>query len=126
MRYFQASLLSSSFAGLAFALPAPQEVPEPVDPSQVLNQPIPPAASGSFRGSEALLGYDASNPIKTDSIEVPSSDFELAPGQSEDEDTGIYLDLPNVENPQPFRAAKGPTDPGPRFVVIFLLLEEAR
>lgn len=115
------------FVGPAYVLPAPMpqgsQAPQssgvsgPVAPSQVLNQPLPPDASGSFRGSEALIGYNPSNPISTDSTVIPPSDFELAPGQSEDEDLGLYIDLNNVKNPQPIRGGTtGPTDPGPRYV----------
>ena len=115
MRYIHPAVFSSSFVGLALALPAPQGVSGPVDPSQVINQPIPPAASGSFRGPESLLGYDASNSVSTDSTVIPPSDFELAPGQSEDADLGLYIDLKDVENPQPIRGGTtGPTEPGPR------------
>ncbi|KAF2034027.1 Bicupin, oxalate decarboxylase/oxidase [Setomelanomma holmii] len=114
MKYFRSTALSS-LVGFACALPAPQDVPGPVDPSQVLNQPIPPSASGSFRGPESLLGYDSSNPISTDSTVIPPSDFQLAPGQSEDADLGLYIDLNNVKDPQPIRGGTtGPTEPGPR------------
>jgi len=116
MRYLRPAVFSSPFVRLAFALPAPQGVSGPVDPSQVINQPTQPVASGSFRGPESLLGYDASNPISTDSTVIPPSDFALAPGQSEDADLGLYIDLKDVENPQPIRGGTtGPTEPGPRF-----------
>lgn len=101
----------------ALPAPAPQGVPSPVDPSQVQNQPIPPVASGSLRGSESLLGYTSSDPISTESTAIPPDDFDVAPGQSEDADLGLYIDLSNVRNPQPIRGGtKGPTEPGPRSV----------
>lgn len=77
----------------------------------------PDGSKGSLRGSEALLGYNPKNPVAVDeSTEVPSSDFELAPGQTADDNVGLYLDLSKVENPQPIRGGNGqqPTDPGPR------------
>nr|POE56417.1 oxalate decarboxylase oxdc [Quercus suber] len=76
----------------------------------------PPGSSGSLRGSEALIGYNPANPVETDdSTVVPPSDFELAPGQSEDPDLGLYLDFSDIENPQPIRGGStAPTDPGPR------------
>lgn len=89
----------------------------PVNPSAVLNIPLPSGASGSLRGSESLLGYDPNNPVTKESTVIPPSDFELAPGQSEDEDLGLYIDLTNVKNPQPIRGGTtGPTEPGPRYV----------
>jgi len=116
MRCLQQAALSS-FLGLALALPAPQDAPGPVDPSQVLAQPPPPGASGSFRGPESLLGYSSSNDISTETTVIPLNEFELAPGQSEDARTGLYLDLKDVKNPQPIRGGTtGPTDPGPRSV----------
>ena len=90
-------------------------MPGPVDPSQVLNMPLPSGASGSLRGSEGLIGYNPSNPVDMKSTVIPPEDFELAPGQSEDEDLGLYIDLTNVKNPQPIRGGTtGPTEPGPR------------
>ncbi|KAF2243712.1 Bicupin, oxalate decarboxylase/oxidase [Trematosphaeria pertusa] len=94
-----------------WALPAPQ-----ASPSDVNNQPGPPGSSGSLRGSEALLGYSSSENVpKEPSTEIPPEDFELAPGQSENENLGLYIDLTNVKNPQPIRGGTtAPTDPGPR------------
>lgn len=79
----------------------------------------PPGSSGSPRGSESLLGYSPENDDNIpydDSTEIPSSDYQLAPGQTIDADTGVYIDLSTVENPQPIRGPPGdsPTDPGPR------------
>ena len=77
----------------------------------------PAGASGSIRGDPSLRGYNPAYPIPTqDSTVIPPDDFELAPGQTEDADTGLYLDLSSVKNPQPIRgySDQRPTDPGPR------------
>lgn len=76
----------------------------------------PPGSSGSLRGGQDLIGFSPANPVETDeSTVVPPSDFELAPGQSEDPDLGLYLDFSNVDNPQPIRGGStAPTDAGPR------------
>mgnify|MGYP006877425957 CR=1 FL=1 len=138
MRYSTVAFLCS-LAGQAYGLPRPQgstssgtgsgsssgsdsgsgsgsgSVPGPVDPSQVLNMPLPSGASGSLRGTEQLQGYNPSNPVTTETTVIPPDDFELAPGQSEDPSLGLYIDLSNVKNPQPIRGGTtGPTEPGPR------------
>jgi len=119
MRYSFAHVLSS-LAGSALSLPAPQgsAVSGPVDPSAVVSdQVLPSGASGSLRGSEALIGFAAANPISTKSTVIPTDEFKLGTGQSADPDEGLYIDLTNVENPQPIRGGiTGPTDPGPRWV----------
>ena len=76
----------------------------------------PPGASGALRGGKALAGFSSSNVVNTEpSTQIPPSEFELAPGQSEKEDLGLYLDFSTVESPQPIRGSTtGPTDPGPR------------
>jgi oxalate decarboxylase family bicupin protein len=76
----------------------------------------PSGSSGQLRGSKNLNGYSPSNPVDVDkSTVIPPDDFSLAPGQSEDPDLGLYLDLTNVENPQPIRGGtQSPTDPGPQ------------
>jgi hypothetical protein len=124
MHYSYTAALLYSLIGPAHGLPAP--VPQasgvivnpagtPADPSNVLNMPLPSDASGSLRGSGALLGYSASNPVDLKSTVIPPEDFELAPGQSEDAELGLYLDLTDVKNPQPIRGdTTGPTEPGPR------------
>jgi hypothetical protein len=95
---------------------ASQAQAEPINPSAVINMPLPSGASGSLRSSEALLGYNPSNPITKESTVIPPSDFELGPGQSNDADLGLYIDLSNVKNPQPIRGGTtGPTEPGPRY-----------
>lgn len=117
MRYSFVHIISS-LVGSAVALPAPQAsaVHGPVDPSAVVSdQVLPTGASGSLRGSEALIGYAASNSISTESTVIPPDEFELGTGQSADPDEGLYIDLTNVKNPQPIRGGTtGPTDPGPR------------
>jgi hypothetical protein len=124
MRYSSTAALLYSLTGPAYGLPAP--VPQasgiilnpagtPADPSNVLNMPLPSDASGSLRGSEALLGYNPSNPVDMKSTVIPPENFELAPGQSEDAELGLYIDLTDVKNPQPIRGGTtGPTEPGPR------------
>ena len=69
-----------------------------------------------MRGSNSLAGYDASNAVDTtDTTVIPEDEYTLAPGQLEDEDLGLYLDLSAIDDPQPIRGTKGgPTDPGPR------------
>ncbi|KAF2488525.1 Bicupin, oxalate decarboxylase/oxidase [Lophium mytilinum] len=75
----------------------------------------PAVPSGALRGSEDLLGYDSNNKVPQPPTVIPPDEFELAPGQSEDADLGVPIDLTNVKNPQPIRGGKtGPTDPGPR------------
>jgi hypothetical protein len=103
-------------ASLLFTAGAVQSAPASQAARRELNPPGPPGASGSLRGTESLLGFDSSNSVpKTPSTVIPPSDFELAPGQSEDADLGLYLDLTNVKNPQSIRGGTtGPTDPGPR------------
>lgn len=109
MKVSQASLLLSIAPVLA--LPAPQ-----VEPSKVIDPPGPPGASGQLRGPDSLLGFDSSNPVPTEpSTVIPPDEFELAPGQSEDAELGLYIDLTEVKNPQPIRGGtNAPTDPGPR------------
>lgn len=108
----------SSLAGSALAIPAPRasSIHESVDSSAVTEgQVLPGGASGSLRGSEALVGFAPSNRISTESTVIPTDEFELGPGQSDDPDLGLYIDLTNVQNPQPIRGGTtGPTDPGPR------------
>ena len=117
MRYSFVHILSF-LTGSALAIPAPQAsaIHGPIDPSAVVSdQVLPTEASGSLRGSEALIGFAASNPISTESTIIPPDEFELGIGQSADPDEGLYIDLTNVRNPQPIRGGTtGPTDPGPR------------
>jgi len=55
------------------------------------------------------------NPIETATTQIPASDFELAPGQTEDDKLGLYLDFNGVKDFQPIRGSTdSPTDPGPR------------
>ena len=76
----------------------------------------PPGGSGKLRGGSDLIGYAPSDPVATDApIEPQPDSFELAAGQSEDPDLGLYLDFEGVENFQPIRGGtKRPTDAGPR------------
>lgn len=119
MKYSFVHVLAS-IAGSAIAAPAPQAsaVHGPVDPSAVVSdQVLPSGASGSLRGSEALIGFAPSNPLSTESTVISPDDFELGTGQSADPDEGLYINLNSVKNPQPIRGGTtGPTDPGPRYV----------
>ncbi|OCL07133.1 Bicupin, oxalate decarboxylase/oxidase [Glonium stellatum] len=94
-----------------WALPAPQ-----VSSASNVQPDGPSGASGFLRGPSSLLGYNPSIPVPTEpSTVIPPSEFELAPGQSENAELGLYIDLSEVENPQPIRGGTvGPTDPGPR------------
>ena len=76
------------------------------------------ATSGSLRGSLGLGGYQEGDPVdKSLPATVPQDQYQLATGQTEDADLGLYLDLSKVENPQPIRGgSNAPTDPGPRNV----------
>ena len=110
---------------LAAPAPAPGRVPKAaVKPRQAGGNPAvptalpygPPGSSGSLRGSIDLAGPGpASNQISSPDTDIPSNQYQLAPGQTADSDLGLYLDLSNVENPQPIRGPPGniPTDPGP-------------
>jgi len=76
----------------------------------------PPGGSGQLRGSTNLGGYSPSEQVSSPDTQIPSSEYQLAPGQTIDSDTGVYLDLSTVQNPQPIRGSPSdsPTDPGPR------------
>lgn len=122
-----AGLLSSVFAAPA---PAPAPAPNRVKPRQEsavqffdnTNNPTatpfgPEGASGSLRGGKELLGFNPTNVISSyNPAVVPSSAYSVGPLQTADADTGFYLDLSQIENPQPIRGdgGKSPTDPGPR------------
>ncbi|KAF2224033.1 RmlC-like cupin domain-containing protein [Elsinoe ampelina] len=76
----------------------------------------PPGASGQLRGPVSLGVYSSSNPVSSSDTAIPSDQYELAPGQQADEDLGFYLDLSNIDDPQPICGIPGntPTDSGPR------------
>lgn len=81
------------------------------------------AREAPLRGSEDLLGYSASNTVVHQDTDPTTT--ELAPGQTEDANLGVYLDFSNVADPQPIRGSKGGTDPGPReFSLIFFIWGE--
>ncbi|OQD70336.1 hypothetical protein PENDEC_c024G02496 [Penicillium decumbens] len=69
-------------------------------------------SNAPLRGTEALVGYSATENVATGS--KPDIKYSLLPGQKEDPDIGSYLDFENVENPQPIRGSTGSDDPGPR------------
>jgi len=120
-------LKTLALAGLfSTVLGAPGRIPKaPVKPRQAGGNPAeptetpygPPGSSGSLRGSTNLAGPGpASNQISSPDTDIPSNQYQLAPGQTADSDLGLYLDFSNVDNPQPIRGPpdNSPTDPGPR------------
>ncbi|KAK8167811.1 RmlC-like cupin domain-containing protein [Phyllosticta citrichinensis] len=114
---YSSSLLSSLSVALLLgetnALPAPQNQNNAAGNEGLVAGP--PGASGELRGPDSLRGYNPSNPLTQETTVIPPSDFELAPGQSERADVGLYFDLSSVKNPQPVRGSTdAPTDPGPR------------
>ena len=83
----------------------PVDIPEGQSPG-------PPSYSGSVYGSPSFAGPDG-NPVDTADSAIVSN-YQLVPGQQENADLGLYLDLNEVQNPQPIRGSNGGTDPGPR------------
>jgi hypothetical protein len=127
LRLLSALTLSSSTLTLAapVALLPSLAIPQPdltrrqahSDPAAVPDVDFqgPPGSSGNLRGGADLLGYKPANPVQTASTQIPPTEFQLAPGQTEDADLGFYLDFKDVENFQPMRGSSdSPTDPGPR------------
>jgi hypothetical protein len=110
------------YASLLFSVPPICALPAHQPERRVVDPPGPPGASGNLRGSEALIGYDPSNNVpKEPSTVIPPDDFEIAPGQSEDPELGLFIDLEDVKNPQPIQGGTTkPTDPGPRLVSFIL------
>lgn len=74
--------------------------------------PAAVASSNPLRGGANLIGYSPSNTISNENTETIS--YQLAAGQTDAPNLGVYLDLDDVENPQPIRGDTGGTDPGPR------------
>ncbi|KAF2203609.1 Bicupin, oxalate decarboxylase/oxidase [Delitschia confertaspora ATCC 74209] len=109
MRFYSAYASSCLLLAPAWAFPA---LPQ----ASVITPSGPPGSSGSLRGPQSLLGNNPSIAVPTEpSTVIPPEDFELAPGQTEDTDLGVYIDLSKVKNPQPIRGdPTSPTDPGPR------------
>lgn len=111
-------LIAAAFAARTLAAPARLQARQSGAgvAAPVATPFVPPGSSGSLRGSPDLGGYSPSNPVDTqDSTVIPPDEFQLAPGQTEDANLGLYLDLSTVQNPQPIRGGStGPTDPGPR------------
>ncbi|KAG2164068.1 MAG: Uncharacterized protein AUREO_015720 [Aureobasidium pullulans] len=126
MRRAISLLAASGLLSSVLAAPAPNRV-KPRQESAVqffdnTNNPTatpfgPAGASGSLRGGPELRGPNPTNVVNfNDPAVVPSSAYSVLPLQTADADTGFYLDLSQVENPQPIRGngGKSPTDPGPR------------
>ena len=78
----------------------------------------PPGATGQLYGPETLEG-PGREPVDTADPALVSH-YDLVPGQQEEADIGLYLDLSASHNPQPIRGTNGGTDPGPRAFSIFL------
>ena len=93
----------SGTTGAGNALPV--DIPEGQSPG-------PPGYSGSVYGSPNFAGPDG-NPVDTADSAIVSN-YQLVPGQQENADLGLFLDLNEVQNPQPIRGSNGGTDPGPR------------
>lgn len=124
------TVLATAFLSQAWAAPRPapavfprlhknegrQAPPEFADAAPTATPYGPSGASGSLRGPKSLVGYNPSFPVNTELPgQIPVGQYQLAEGQSEDPDLGLYLDLSEVENPQPIRGGTdAPTDPGPR------------
>lgn len=122
---FLPALAASTLLAAVLAAPAPnpvKNIPNAAGKRQESSDEAaatavgPPGGSGQLRGSESLGGYQQNDPVDKDlPATIPSSDYQLAVGQSEDADLGLYIDFTNVENPQPIRGGtNAPTDPGPR------------
>ncbi|SMR51918.1 unnamed protein product [Zymoseptoria tritici ST99CH_3D1] len=83
--------------------------------------PGPSGASGSLRGPTSLIGYNANNSVNTQlPAIIPADEVKLVTNQEADADLGLYLDLTEVDVPQPIRGgdSKQPTDPGPRNIEV--------
>lgn len=81
----------------------------------------PTNARGSLRGPTSLAGYNPSTPVNTElPAVIPEDQVQLVANQEADTDLGLYLDLTEVDVPQPIRGGgkKAPTDPGPRNIEI--------
>jgi len=133
-----ASVLAASyFASPVQGRPAPRQDKRQISPivgapngpeinnADVGYHPVGPVgASGNVYGGSSLLGNAGDNapatevgpgvPAATGPASQYVGQYELAPGQEEDADVGLYLDLTNNPNPQPIRGQNGGTDPGPR------------
>ena len=78
----------------------------------VVAAPAAAASSNPLRGGKNLIGYSPTNTISNENTETIS--YQLAPGQTDAADLGVYLNFDDVESPQPIRGDTGGTDPGPR------------
>lgn len=79
--------------------------------------PTPRGSSNApLRGNPALAGYSSSRNVPAKNTTVQ---YKLVPSQKDKADIGQYLDFEKIDNPQPFRATSGGTDPGPRMFCFF-------
>jgi len=94
----------SSLLACSSALPALQVS------RSTLTQVLPPGSAG-LRGSSALVGYDPTNPLDSESTDAVK--YQPVPGQTDAANLGTYLNFENSQSPQPIRGSTGGTDPGP-------------
>ena len=102
-------LLVSNFHNV-HSLPSPSQPSPRADTPTDIESPTRP----SLRGKDDLLGVTPDSINPQNSGEVPSNEYELAPGQAASADLGIPFTLKDTTNPQPIRGDLGSTDPGPR------------
>ena len=115
---------------LASPLPAPRRlkrqikgvpVGPQIDNSDIPYNPVGPVGlSGDPYGGRNLLGAAGDgapaagdNPAHANAEELVGP-YKLVPGQDDDADLGLYLDLSNSANPQGLRGENDGTDPGPQ------------
>lgn len=121
--WYQALTATALLGSVAIAAPA--GVKRSDDSSEATVDPVvtptdvavgPPGASGSLRGSKSLIGYDSSYASSDDTVtEEAPSNIGYGKNQKADPDLGLYIDISNVDDPQPIAGNRdGPTDPGPR------------
>ncbi|KAK4633045.1 Oxalate decarboxylase OxdC [Fulvia fulva] len=96
-----------------------------IDNSAIPFQPVGPVgSSGNVYGGPGLLGNAGDGkapqdvgpgvPAKTASTQQDAGQYTLSPGQEEDADLGLYLDLSENLNPQAIRGKNGGIVSGPR------------
>ena len=121
------TLFAFSFLACINALPTPQgqgetppfipsfQIPRPDAQLDGTYPPNPPDSSGSPLGGKGLIGLGGAEGSYSPGGNIPSSEVQLAPGQTANEDLGFYFDWSKIALPQPIRGETDtPTDPGPR------------
>ena len=71
---------------------------------------VGPNDSGDLLAPTSLNGNFAPDIVATGDSTVPTS-IQLAPGQQDNANEGVYLDFSNIQQPQPLRASGGGTKP---------------